>query len=613
MRLGKYGPSEGPSRNKFALKNISFWSFTLQADEKPLPSIISPKSKIGSPESIFPYVLTSCVYFFASWITRPLYQGDTADYVASILEHTRGGYYNFWDFGHLLWRPFGLLAYRVSGSLPGIFAGSDPRVQITLVLTVLSWIAGLASALLLLAFIRLYCAPGWIPELVAIAFIFSTAELNYSRAGSAYIPGLAFLLLAMFLIAQESIHPRRKIAFQICAGLSLAASVSLWFPYVLAVPAAILLPFAWRGPDKARLRISIAALGIFGLGISLIYSAVAIHLGLWSAAGFMVWAGESSHGISIPGISRTIFGWPRSFVDMGEAGRIIKRYLLRDPFNPISGRDLVHLWPEFLIFGLFYLTLLTVFFNLVRFSRGRRTLTLEAIAVLPVLAFAMHWSGGDLERYLPLYPLFFLALSISLAGRNSPIWTKSIACTFLACVVLTNAVGLGTVAVRRSQMQSEDRVSELMPLLSDVSLVVVSHNLDDLMEFSRNFPFSPINSPRPLPVYPLVTPGNADVADWQTRFASRAVSVWRAGGTIWISNRLLHRTPRAEWNWVEGDVRRVSWTDLGPFFSHLQYGERVGGADGFALLLPSTENQNALGAVDTNETILLRSSAADNR
>ncbi len=570
-------------------------------------SSISRESKLGSQDSFLPYALISCVYFFASWITRPLYQGDTADYVASILERTRGGYYNFWDFGHLLWRPLGLLAFRVASPLLGKFIGHDPRVQITLVLTVASWLAGLASAFLLLVLLRLYCAPGWIPELVVISFIFSTAELNYSRAGAAYIPGLSLLLLAMVLLAREALHPGRNLGIQICAGLALAGSVSLWFPYVLAVPAAILLPIAWRAPDKARLRISIATLGIFCLGIALAYGAVAVHLGLWNAAGVLAWAGASSHGISIPGISRTIFGWPRSFIDMGEAGRVIKRYLLHDPFNPISARDLVQLWPELLTFGLFYVTLLTIAFNLGRFSRGRRALVMAVIAALPVLAFAMHWSGGDLERYLPLYPAFFLVLCISLAGRNSPIWTKAIAWTFLACVVLTNAVGLGTAAVRRSQMQSENRVSELIPRLGDQSLVVVSHNLDDLMEFSRNFPFSPVNSPRALPVYPLVTPGNADVAEWQEHFAARAESVWRAGGTVWISDRLLQPAPQADWNWVEGDVRQVSWTDLDPFFSHLQYGERVGGEDGFVLLLPSNENQSVLGALDAKETILLPS------
>ncbi len=572
-----------------------------------LPPSPSQTLQKRSYEWLRPYAFISCVYFLASWWTRPIYQGDTSDYVASILEHIRGGYYGFWDFGHLMWRPLGWLAYRVSSSLLARFAGPDPRLQITLILTLMSWLAGLASALLLLAILQLFSTRSWIAQLVVTSFVFSTAILNYSRAGAAYIPGLSFLLLAMYLLAREARHPSNNFVTQLCAGLALAASLLLWLPYILAVPAALLLPIAWGPQDKVRFQLSIRTFLFFSLGIGFTYGAVLLYLRLWSAAGVIAWAAASSHGIAIPGISRTIFGWPRSFMNMGDAGRVIKRYLHGDPFHPVSAWDLVHLWPQLLTFVLFYLTLFSIAWNLGRNSRGRRLLVMAAVAAIPVLALAIHWSGGDLERYLPFYPAFFLVLSLSLADLKSPNWTKIIAWSFMFCIVLSNAVGLRSATVRRAQSQSENRVSGLLPRLSDASLVVVSHNLDDLMVFSRNFPFSPVNRTRALSVYPLVTPGNADVADWQERFASHALTVWRAGGNIWISDRLLHATPQTDWNWVEGDVNRVSWSDLGPFFSHLQYGENVGGEDGFVLLLPSTENQNVLGALGSKETVLLPS------
>lgn len=123
-----------------------------------------------------PYAYICGVYILATWLTRSFFQGDTVDYVASIVAHMSGGYYKFWDFGHLLWRPFGWLAFRVSRPFLAGFVGSDERVQITLVLIVISWLAGLASAFLLLALLRLYCARGWIPTLVVTSFVFSMAE-----------------------------------------------------------------------------------------------------------------------------------------------------------------------------------------------------------------------------------------------------------------------------------------------------------------------------------------------------------------------------------------------------------------------------------------------------
>ncbi|MGH9678827.1 MAG: hypothetical protein ACRD4Y_02645, partial [Candidatus Acidiferrales bacterium] len=293
-------------------------------------------------------------------------------------------------------------------------------------------------------------------------------------------------------------------------------------------------------------------------------------------------------------VSRAIFGWARSFVFVGDIGRTIKRYLLHDPFNPVSARELFSLWPELLKFGLFYLTLLSMAVNLGRSARGKKVLGMAAVAALPVLAFAIHWSGGDVERYLPLYPAFFLVFCISLTDLDALQWTKAIGCIFVMLLVVSNAFGMRTAAVQRTQTQTENRVNGLLPRLKGGSFIIVSHNLDDLVGFGRCFPFNPINRSGAFNVYPLLAPGSSDIAEWRQHFASRALHSWQAGGDIWISKRVFHQTPQADWNWVEGDDKRVSWSDLSPFFSRLQYGDSVGGDDGFVLLLPSTENQNLL-------------------
>ncbi len=74
--------------------------------------------------------------------------------------------------------------------------------------------------------------------------------------------------------------------------------------------------------------------------------------------------------------------------------------------------------------------------------------------------------------------------------------------------------------------------------------------------------------------------------------------VWDAGGDVWFSKRLLSERPRAEWNWVEGDDRRVAWVDLPAFFSQFEMGESVGGDNGFVLLQPTQRNRDYLVAVN---------------
>jgi hypothetical protein len=556
---------------------------------------------------IGPYACVGGVYLIATWLTRPFFQGDTRDYVDSIVRRIGGEYFEFWEFGHVAWRPLGWMAFRVSNGFLSRFVSTDPRVQVTAVLIAMSWLAGLMSALLLLALLRLYCSRRWIPQLIVASFIFSNAELNYSQTGSSYVPGLSLLILGMYIIAREARRPTNSIGAQVWAGLALAGSVSLWFLYILAVPAAIVLPFASGSPDKNRFRLSVGTLFFFCFSTALAFSAVIIHLQLLSAAEVLAWIHESSHGVTIGGVSRSIFGWARSFLSLDDAGRIIKRYLVHDPFNPISSRDLIHAGPQLLKFVLFYMTLLAMIVNLRRFSHGRKALIVATVATMPVLGFAIHWSGGDLERYLPLYPAFFLALAISLNELKALSWRKAIAWTFVLCVVVTNAVSLRSAVAQQSQTQAENRVSDLLPRLNHGSLVVVSHNLDDLMEFTRNFPFSRINRSGSLNLYPLLTPGNSDVVSWRESFASRTLDTWRIGGDVWISKRLFHPVPQADWNWVEGDDNRVAWSDWNPYFSHFRYGQNLGGDDGFALLLHSTENQNLLAVLTRKSNLLLAS------
>jgi hypothetical protein len=528
--------------------------------------------------------------------------------VDSILARGKGRYFEFWDFGHLLWRPVGWVAFHAWGPLLARFLGPDQRAQAALALIVVSWLAGLASALLLLGLVQAYCASEWIAALVATAFIFSTAELNYSRSGSPYIPGLALLLLGMCLLTQAATRPAENAGMPALAGLALAGSVSLWFLYLLAVPAAIFVPFMWEASNKERFRISASALLVFSLAIVSIYLLVLSRLGFAGPAEILSWARSSSHGIVISGVSRTIFGWPRSFLALDEAGRVIKRIELGDPFHPVSSRDLFRLSYAGAALSLFYVSVVSIIFKLRRSWRGRKILLLAAMAAFPVLGFAMHWSGGDLERYLPLYPAFFLALGLSLADRDAWRATNAVAWTLVLCVVFSNSAGFGSNAVRRSQAQTEDRVHELLPRLRTGSLIIVSHNLDDLIELTRNFPFSAVNRSADVECYPLLTPGLSDIAGWREKFASRALRTWSGGGAIWISRRAFQPIPQTDWNWVEGDDRRVSWRELSAFLSRFQYGEAVGGDDGFVLLLPSIENRTSLALLGPREPPLLPAS-----
>jgi hypothetical protein len=74
-------------------------------------------------------------------------------------------------------------------------------------------------------------------------------------------------------------------------------------------------------------------------------------------------------------------------------------------------------------------------------AKQKRALVLLALAAVPVLLFAVHWQGGDLERYLPLYPFLFVAIAVALSEQMSPM-RKYVCAALLVTMAATNVGAL---------------------------------------------------------------------------------------------------------------------------------------------------------------------------
>src|SRR5690242_8963209 len=96
-------------------------------------------------------------FVLANVFTNAWLMGDTVDYVDSISAHDQGRYLQFWEFGHLLWRPFGWLAFRLTEPVTNILFGDDQRAKITFTLMTINWIGALACVLILASLIRHVC------------------------------------------------------------------------------------------------------------------------------------------------------------------------------------------------------------------------------------------------------------------------------------------------------------------------------------------------------------------------------------------------------------------------------------------------------------------------
>ena len=539
--------------------------------------------------------LVIVVYLLATWFTNPWLMGDTVDYADSVLAYEHGRVLQFWEFGHLFWRPLAWVLYRIFNSLTSALFGPDERAKVTFTLIGINWVAGLACLFLLRALITRVCNRQWIINLVTIALLFSSAFLNYGQTGSAYVPGLALALGGGVILVRDR-EKGHKLINAVLAGIVLALAVCFWFPFVLLLPAALSLPLFLFGWNKRQVRATLCAGVASGLVTLIAYGVVVRMLNISNLEDLLEWVTAASHGMNqMRGVPRMVFGFANSLVDLSGDGAVFKRYLKHDPFNPVSASDVFRLSLWKLVFA--YLFLSCVAINLLRTDRGKRIFGLVIVDLLPTVIFALFiFEAGDMSRYIATLPLLFLAVAAALCSDRAIPWTKYVIILFIAVSIVTNVRAMSASTLNLREQRVEGRIRDLLPLLKPESRVVTSHLQDEINNFTRDFLFNPINRNGNLRYFAVVAVNSTQVDYWRRDFASGTKEVWSSGGDLWISKRLLTPRPRPEWTWVEGDDPRISWTDLYKFFSQFEMGQSVGGDDGFVLLIPSDRNKEILNS-----------------
>lgn len=560
----------------------------------------------SSRQRLLAALLVAALYIAASVFTNAHFMADSGGYVVSILAYAGVDEYvvenptaanfkaenSFWDFGHLLWRPLGLLLFKIFRPLSSLAIGPDPAHNVMFLLMAVNFAAGLASALLLYLLIDSLTNRRRLAVFVTACFIFSNGLLNFTQTGSSYIAGLAFLITGLYLLLKDKGNVSRINA--IAGGLACVAAVTMWFPFVLVVPATLLAPIVLFGSAKP-LKSSIVYGGIaFSVAALALYLVVMVAIGVHSVADLREWMAVSSHGVRQSGLPRMVFGFARSFIHLGNDGVLFKRFLLHDSLNPVSALDLVRfsLWKLML----FYVAVAAVVLTLV-LSSARRMLVLLLLTALPLIAFAIKFDGGAVERYLPMYPVMFLALGWGLAQSRVPRLIKVVPVLFFCVVILVNSSVMARMVLNRQKRQTTERVQAVVPKLKPNSWLVTTHLQDDLVNFQSSFPFESINRHNVYHVYPLVVLNSDQAARWQEEFAARTLTAWEKGGDAWLSERMLTAKPEPHWNWVEGDDPRVKWNDIYKFFSQLETGDVASGADGFVLLEKSDANVQLLNMI----------------
>src|SRR5262249_26491084 len=186
-------------------------------------------------------LLVAALYVTASVFTNAHFMADSGGYVVSILAHAGVDEYvvensttadfraenSFWDFGHLLWRPLGLLLFKIFKPLSSLVIGPDPAHNVMFLLMSTNFVAGLVSVMLLYLMIDSLTNRRWHGIFVAACFIFSNGLLNFTQTGSSYIAALAFLIAGLYLLLKDKGNLSTRNAT--LAGLACAVAFMMWF------------------------------------------------------------------------------------------------------------------------------------------------------------------------------------------------------------------------------------------------------------------------------------------------------------------------------------------------------------------------------------------------
>lgn len=539
------------------------------------------------------------LFFLACYsITSAKYIGDTARYAADVIGHAQGQDTQFWEFGHLLWRPWGYVGHSLFGARYALWFGDTPAQSVARFLIQTNLICS-AIALLLVVSLLQGVARAWVAGAVVCAMSGSISFLNYSHSGAPYIPALMFSALAFLLLTKAAGYPGDGRKYALLAGVSFALACALWFPYSFTGLGMLAALYLWPAHDSpvtsGERRRQLMGSFLLSLAASalLLFAAGAAARGITNLSGLSQWVLDSDNGWSQSKTAmRAITGVPRAFWDLGVDTVALKRWLLRDPYNPVHISTLVFSLGGKL--AIFYLGIGAALWVL--WKEHRSILFILAAAGIPLLLFAvLVFEPSSPERFLPVFPFAFLAFAVVLDGARCHVVPSACVAILLVSIAVFNLAGNGRASAATRLTETKKRIDALNSNVQSGALVTVVTFNDDLYGLPAVNPLNNSLANSRFQVTDAVVVASRTTALWRTTFAERTLGQWARQREAWFSERLLAERPEARWLWVEGDDRRIRWPELPAAFHQLEVDRKVQvGGDGFFRVAQSRANRDRL-------------------
>jgi hypothetical protein len=412
--------------------------------------------RLEGVKSKAPHLAVFLLFLACYRSTSPDSIGDTVRYVADAVGHAQGRETQFWEFGHLLWRPWAYVGYLFAGNCYAQLFGDTPAQAVARFLIQTNFICSVMALMLLLSILRKIVNAG-----IAVAAVFamncSAAFIYYSHSGAPYIPALLFSTIAFWLLTLAAECPAKGRRYAFLAGVSFTLACGLWFPYALSGLGMLAVLYRWPSRNSGEMskvrivrrhliRVFLCSLAASALPLFL---AGAAAKGIGSFGQLWQWIRESDNGWQQSGrLMRAVTGLPRSVWNLGTDTILLKRWLRSDPFNPVS---IYRVWAFRLAGKLiaYYLGVGAAVW--VVWKERRSALFMLVAAGLPMLLFAVALlEPSSSERFLPVFPFAFLVFAVALGEARRHRVASACAAVFLGGMIVSNlADGWGPTASAR--------------------------------------------------------------------------------------------------------------------------------------------------------------------
>lgn len=408
------------------------------------------------------------------------------------------------EFGHLLWRPLcAVLSPLFLSLVPASVAATAP-LKMAYGLIVLNEAAAVVAAALVFRIARGLAGSAVGAVLTTIGLLWAYGFLSYMKAGADYVFGTTVEICALWVLIEF-----RGATRLLAGGALLALAALFWTPFALIVPAAAAIPWT-VGKRTGQNRTGMPDWLTVAVASGALYLLV-LSLGAWlsgvrSSADLRLWIAEAGHGWNQNRTAlRAVSGWSRLFFDLGNGGILLKRYLFKDPFNPVTRVDLVRLVLWRIAF--FYALLAALFLATMRTAAGKRMLIALALATVPMLFFAIFlFEPSSPERFLPMLP--FVLLTFAIAWRSLDAGPIGKMAVWAASVLLLSAVAANAPAMAglRSNQQRmvESQLHDFLQSAAPGDALVSVMQKEPVTLFLEQRPFDPAHRGIDVPTFQVL-------------------------------------------------------------------------------------------------------------